>query len=107
VPNQTPTTPPFKQKNTHTHTQPPHAQHAPIALGAAGARVIVAESYARIFFRNCIATGECYPYECPGIRLCEEVQTGHEVSVFFVSGMSGRRFFCVFCTRKPEKPFSC
>lgn len=33
-------------------------QHAPIAMGAAGARVVVAESYARIFFRNSIATGE-------------------------------------------------
>lgn len=39
----------------------------------------MAESYARIFFRNCIATGEIYPYECPGIRLCEEVKTGDEV----------------------------
>ena len=39
----------------------------------------MAESYARIFFRNCIATGECYPYECPGIRLCEEIKTGDEV----------------------------
>jgi len=33
-------------------------QHAPIALGASGTRVVVAESYARIFFRNSIATGE-------------------------------------------------
>lgn len=64
----------------HAHPlNPPAKQHAPIALGAAGARVIVAQSYARIFFRNCIATGECYPYECPDIRLCDEVQTGHEV----------------------------
>ncbi|PNH06913.1 3-isopropylmalate dehydratase small subunit [Tetrabaena socialis] len=31
-------------------------EHAPVALGAAGAQVCVAESYARIFFRNCIAT---------------------------------------------------
>lgn len=38
-------------------------EHAPIALGAAGVRAIVAESYARIFFRNCIATGELYPCE--------------------------------------------
>ena len=36
-------------------------EHAPIALGAAGIRAIVAESYARIFFRNAIATGEQYP----------------------------------------------
>lgn len=38
-------------------------EHAPIALGAAGVRAIVAESYARIFFRNAIATGEFYPCE--------------------------------------------
>lgn len=33
-------------------------KHAPIAMGAAGTRVVVAESYARIFFRNSMATGE-------------------------------------------------
>src|SRR5260370_11841902 len=38
-------------------------EHAPIALGAAGCQVVVAESFARIFFRNSIATGELYPYE--------------------------------------------
>lgn len=31
-------------------------EHAPVALGASGAQAVVAESYARIFFRNCIAT---------------------------------------------------
>ncbi len=38
-------------------------EHAPVALGAAGVKAVVAESYARIFFRNCIATGEFYPCE--------------------------------------------
>jgi 3-isopropylmalate/(R)-2-methylmalate dehydratase small subunit len=38
-------------------------EHAPVALGAAGVRAVVAESYARIFFRNCMATGEFYPCE--------------------------------------------
>src|SRR5450759_1757504 len=33
-------------------------EHAPISIGAAGARAVVAESFARIFFRNCIATGQ-------------------------------------------------
>src|SRR5499426_2448483 len=37
-------------------------EHAPIALGSAGVDVIVADSYARIFFRNSVATGELYPY---------------------------------------------
>src|ERR1700709_2471508 len=38
-------------------------EHAPIALGAAGVCAVVAESFARIFFRNCVATGELYPYD--------------------------------------------
>jgi 3-isopropylmalate/(R)-2-methylmalate dehydratase small subunit len=50
-------------------------EHAPIALGAANCRIVVAESFARIFFRNCIATGEVYPVESPG-RLCDTFQTG-------------------------------
>jgi 3-isopropylmalate/(R)-2-methylmalate dehydratase small subunit len=40
-------------------------EHAPIALGAAGVEAVVAESFARIFFRNCVATGELYPCETP------------------------------------------
>jgi hypothetical protein len=36
---------------------------------------VVAESYARIFFRNCIATGELYPVETE-VRLCEAFKTG-------------------------------
>lgn len=50
-------------------------EHAPIAMGAAGVEVVVAESFARIFFRNCVATGELYPYDAKE-RLCEKVKTG-------------------------------
>lgn len=57
-------------------------EHAPIALGASGAEVVVAESFARIFFRNCVATGELYPYEATE-RLCETIHTGDEVTVDF------------------------
>ena len=31
-------------------------EHAPVAMGASGTTVVVAESYARIFFRNCVST---------------------------------------------------
>src|SRR5262245_19838959 len=31
-------------------------EHAPIAMGAAGVEAVIADSYARIFFRNCVAT---------------------------------------------------
>lgn len=48
---------------------------APPALLAAGAQVVVAESYARIFFRNCMSTGELYPVETDE-RLCDVLNTG-------------------------------
>ena len=55
-------------------------EHAPIALGSAGCKVALAESFARIFFRNCVATGELYP--CESIdRLCEILKTGDVVTV--------------------------
>ncbi len=57
-------------------------EHAPIALGAAGVSAVVAESFARIFFRNCVATGELYPYDSPQ-RLCNLVQTGDVATLDF------------------------
>jgi 3-isopropylmalate/(R)-2-methylmalate dehydratase small subunit len=55
-------------------------EHAPIALGSAGCRVVLAESFARIFFRNCVSTGELYPCELTE-RLCDVLKTGDEVTV--------------------------
>jgi 3-isopropylmalate/(R)-2-methylmalate dehydratase small subunit len=55
-------------------------EHAPIALAAADCQAVVAEGFARIFFRNCVATGELYPVECTD-RLCETLQTGDEVEL--------------------------
>lgn len=55
-------------------------EHAPIALGSAGCQVVLAESFARIFFRNSVATGELYPCECPD-RLCDALKTGDVVTV--------------------------
>ena len=55
-------------------------EHAPIAMGSAGCKVVLAESFARIFFRNCVATGELYPCECVD-RLCEVLKTGDVVTV--------------------------
>ncbi|KAK9810920.1 hypothetical protein WJX73_008440 [Symbiochloris irregularis] len=55
-------------------------EHAPVCMGASGARVVVAQSYARIFFRNCVSTGELYPCEADE-RLCDSLQTGDEVEV--------------------------
>ena len=55
-------------------------EHAPIALGAAGCQAVVAEGFARIFFRNCVATGELYPVET-NLRLCEMICHGDEVEM--------------------------
>jgi 3-isopropylmalate/(R)-2-methylmalate dehydratase small subunit len=55
-------------------------EHAPIALGSAGCRAVLAQSFARIFFRNCVATGELYPCEVDD-RLCEVLNTGDVVAV--------------------------
>ncbi len=55
-------------------------EHAPIALGSANCKVVLAEGFARIFFRNCVATGEVYPCEITE-RLCESIKTGDEVTV--------------------------
>ena len=55
-------------------------EHAPIALDAAGIEAVVAEFYARIFFRNAVNGGYLVPFECPD-RLCDKVCTGDELRV--------------------------
>lgn len=55
-------------------------EHAPIALGSANCQAVLAESFARIFFRNCVATGELYPCELTS-RLCERLNTGDVVTI--------------------------
>ncbi|CAI0413186.1 unnamed protein product [Linum tenue] len=55
-------------------------EHAPVALGAAGVAAVVAQSYARIFFRNSVATGEVYPLESE-VRVCEECRTGDVITI--------------------------
>jgi 3-isopropylmalate/(R)-2-methylmalate dehydratase small subunit len=55
-------------------------EHAPIAMGSANCKIVLAESFARIFFRNCVATGELYPCEATE-RLCDVLKTGDVVTV--------------------------
>jgi len=55
-------------------------EHAPIALGSAGCNVVLAQGFARIFFRNCVATGEVYPCELTE-RLCDVLKTGDVLTV--------------------------
>ncbi|CAN8286714.1 unnamed protein product [Cochlearia groenlandica] len=62
-------------------------EHAPVCLGAAGAKAVVAQSYARIFFRNSVATGEIYPVDSE-IRVCDECKTGDVATVELREGDS-------------------
>lgn len=55
-------------------------EHAPVALGAAGCKAVIAEYYARIFFRNSVATGEVYPFESEQ-PLVSEFHTGDEATL--------------------------
>ena len=50
-------------------------EHAPLALKGAGIRVVVAESFARIFYRNAINSG-MLPLVCPGAREIKDGQIG-------------------------------
>jgi len=55
-------------------------EHAPFALREAGCRAVVAESYARIFYRNAVDAGFLIPFDTRE-RLCERIRTGDELTV--------------------------
>src|SRR5438045_3809917 len=55
-------------------------EHAPLALAEAGIKCVIAEFYARIFFRNSINGGYLLPLESKE-RLVEKVRTGDELTV--------------------------
>ena len=61
-------------------------EHAPIALDAAGIEAVVAEFYARIFYRNAVNGGYLVPLECVD-RLCERVCTGDELRIDLAQSM--------------------
>ena len=59
-------------------------EHAPIAIKAAGVSCVIAETFARIFYRNAINIG--LPIiECK--EAAEAIEAGDEVEVDFDSGM--------------------
>jgi len=60
-------------------------EHAPLAVAQAGCRAVVAESYARIFYRNSINGGYLAPLETTG-RLIDEISTGDEVEIDLAAG---------------------
>lgn len=75
-------------------------EHAPIALGSANCKVVLAESFARIFFRNSVATGELYPCESMD-RLCEVLMTGDVVTVDLDAGSVTMQSTGRVCKLKP------
>lgn len=59
-------------------------EHAPIAIKAAGVSCVIAETFARIFYRNAINIG--LPIiECP--QAAKEIQAGDTVEIDFDSGV--------------------
>ena len=66
-------------------------EHAPLALKHSGVGAVVAESFARIFYRNAFNVGLA-AIECPGIS--RKARTGDEIEIDTASG---------FITVKGEK----
>ena len=55
-------------------------EHAPLALAEAGVQCVIAEFYARIFFRNSVNGGYLIPFESQE-RLVDRINTGDELEV--------------------------
>ena len=55
-------------------------EHAPFALTEAGAKVVVAQSYARIFYRNTIDGGFVVPFESHE-KINHQIQTGDKLEL--------------------------
>jgi 3-isopropylmalate/(R)-2-methylmalate dehydratase small subunit len=60
-------------------------EHAPIALAAAGIACVVAEFYARIFYRNSVNGGYLVPVESE-TRLIDRICTGDKLRVDLTAG---------------------
>ncbi|MBY0456324.1 MAG: 3-isopropylmalate dehydratase [Gemmataceae bacterium] len=65
-------------------------EHAPIALAAAGVVAVVAEFYARIFYRNSVNGGYLIPLEAQE-RLIDRVCTGDALVIDVVAGTLANR----------------
>jgi 3-isopropylmalate/(R)-2-methylmalate dehydratase small subunit len=60
-------------------------EHAPLAIAEAGATAVVAEFYARIFFRNCVNGGYLVPFET-AVKLNDKIKTGDELEIDMAKG---------------------
>ena len=60
-------------------------EHAPLALAESGVKAVVAESYARIFYRNSVNGAYVMPLET-GERLVDKLKTGDVVQIDMAAG---------------------
>ena len=60
-------------------------EHAPLAIAEAGCHCVIAEFYARIFFRNSVNGGYLVPLESED-RLVDKIHTGDELEVHLNEG---------------------
>jgi 3-isopropylmalate/(R)-2-methylmalate dehydratase small subunit len=60
-------------------------EHAPLAMAEAGVQCVIAEFYARIFYRNSINGGYLVPLESEQ-RLVEKIRTGDVLEVHLLDG---------------------
>lgn len=77
-------------------------EHAPIAIKAAGVSCVIAESFARIFYRNAFNMG--LPIlECPGIN--GKIREGDDISVDLANGVIENHSTGEIFRAEPIPPF--
>lgn len=77
-------------------------EHAPLAIKTAGVACVVAESFARIFYRNAFNIGLTI-IECPAAAA--EAQTGHELCIDTTAGEIKNLSLSRDYSAKPIPPF--
>lgn len=55
-------------------------EHAPACMEIAGVKAVIAQSYARIFYRNSVDGGFFIPFECDA-GLVEDIKTGDDLKI--------------------------
>lgn len=61
-------------------------EHAPFALQEAGCEAVIAESYARIFYRNAVDGGFVAPFESME-KLTDKIKTGDDLEIDVPAGV--------------------
>lgn len=77
-------------------------EHAPIAIKESGVSVVIAATFARIFYRNAINIGLAI-LECP--QASAEIRDGDEVEVDFDTGLITDRTLGTTYQAQPFPPF--